>query len=400
MVGLRPGTPSLLTLVAPLLLLGALGCSGPGADEASDPVATSPSTSSSVPVLTISDAPSFEIGDMVGDGGQALAFVEDVLPLENGELAILDSGADQVLIFDSSGERVRTMGREGDGPGEFRDPARMMLEGDSLFIFDEGDRSISTLTLDGAYQGEVRGSELAGDDSPELHVLYHGRYMLDGVLKGDSRARAKRVADQIPFPLDRPGVRYARVAQNGGLWIREPQAPTDEAGRWIVVSESGEPTALVELPLSFDPLWLGENEVIGRWVGDYDVNFVRSYPLTPSGRTAALPEWIDSRATIETPTGETRDSLVTELKKAAKNAAVAQEMHYADHYTYTMDLPAAFEAGEFELPAGVEVEVLSANGTGHSMLISMAGLDAFCGLIYGDARIGGGLIPGAITCSR
>lgn len=37
-----------------------------------------------------------------------------------GNLHVLDRGAFQVIAIDSEGELVRTVGRQGEGPGEFR----------------------------------------------------------------------------------------------------------------------------------------------------------------------------------------------------------------------------------------------------------------------------------------
>lgn len=39
---------------------------------------------------------------------------------EEGNLVVADAGWGEIRVFDSGGEHVRTIGREGEGPGEFQ----------------------------------------------------------------------------------------------------------------------------------------------------------------------------------------------------------------------------------------------------------------------------------------
>jgi hypothetical protein len=45
----------------------------------------------------------------------------------DGNVYLLDSQLDQVNVYSSEGEFIRTIGREGEGPGEFRRPGDMMI---------------------------------------------------------------------------------------------------------------------------------------------------------------------------------------------------------------------------------------------------------------------------------
>jgi hypothetical protein len=60
-----------------------------------------------------------------------------------GEVYVLDSQLSEVQVFDRKGEHIDTLGREGEGPGEFRQPVNLYLPGDG------------TLAVQQAYPGKI-----------------------------------------------------------------------------------------------------------------------------------------------------------------------------------------------------------------------------------------------------
>ena len=54
-----------------------------------------------------------------------------------GEVYALDSQLSQVQVFDPTGKHLRTVGRRGDGPGEFRQPVGLFLPGDGSLAVQE-----------------------------------------------------------------------------------------------------------------------------------------------------------------------------------------------------------------------------------------------------------------------
>ena len=72
-----------------------------------------------------------------GDSAHLVWAVTDVAPLSDGRLALLSSREKRVFLFESSGEFVRSIGREGRGPGEFGCPEHLqILPGDTLVVWD------------------------------------------------------------------------------------------------------------------------------------------------------------------------------------------------------------------------------------------------------------------------
>jgi len=85
---------------------------------------------------TVADEPLLSIGSVGGDASTLFDRVSSVVVLPSGELAVLDEGAGQIRLFDGGGRLTRTLGRSGQGPGEFQGLAFVGLSADSLWVFD------------------------------------------------------------------------------------------------------------------------------------------------------------------------------------------------------------------------------------------------------------------------
>jgi hypothetical protein len=112
------------------LLAAALGCSctasEPGAngrtferDSAGILIVENALPNAVVP-LKLSAKPLITIGSADGVPGELLHEVRDAVRLRNGGIAVANGGSQQILIYDSAGSYVRTVGGRGAGPGEFR----------------------------------------------------------------------------------------------------------------------------------------------------------------------------------------------------------------------------------------------------------------------------------------
>ncbi|MDE2980682.1 MAG: 6-bladed beta-propeller [Gemmatimonadota bacterium] len=70
--------------------------------------------------------------------------------------AVLDQIQGNVKVFDPSGSWLRSVGRPGDGPGEFRRVSDMVvIRDDMLIVLDVVHRSLSTFDSAGVHQGDV-----------------------------------------------------------------------------------------------------------------------------------------------------------------------------------------------------------------------------------------------------
>jgi len=72
----------------------------------------------------------WELGGETDDEDQFFGVISDIEIDDEGNVYLLDAQLSEVKIFTADGEFVRTIGREGEGPGEFRRPTRMFFTKD------------------------------------------------------------------------------------------------------------------------------------------------------------------------------------------------------------------------------------------------------------------------------
>ena len=73
----------------------------------------------------------------------------------SGRMYVLDLGNRLVQVFDSEGEHLRTLGQEGQGPGEFQLPFGLTIAGDRVIVSDMRSRRLSIWDLEGAHLVDV-----------------------------------------------------------------------------------------------------------------------------------------------------------------------------------------------------------------------------------------------------
>jgi len=121
---------------------------------------------------------------VVGNPPEALTEPTNVLTdPSNGDVYVSESHTDvespnlvgRISVFDRNGKFLRTIGKTGTGPGEFRTPHAMVFDSRGrLIVADRHNHRIQILTKDGKYVGELREfsrvSGLAIDKNDTLYA--------------------------------------------------------------------------------------------------------------------------------------------------------------------------------------------------------------------------------------
>lgn len=80
------------------------------------------------------------------------AFVSAAHWMPNGRILVADSRQRRLQLYDSSGRHLRTIGRDGDGPGEFRGIMTVSVVGDTIGVWDLRGRRFTLLTVDSGFR--------------------------------------------------------------------------------------------------------------------------------------------------------------------------------------------------------------------------------------------------------
>jgi hypothetical protein len=212
----------------------------------------------------------------------SFTYVSAVVIDRHGNIHIAQPQDHEVRVFDSRGRFLRTVGRRGSGPGEFRSIGALGFRGDTLWVTDPVQYRISLFDPDGRLARSVRlqaplvpGSSYPGGPEGLLAsgaFLSHPRY-------GEATLRAGVVrpvvlVDGEGAVLDTIG--QQRVAPPGGT-IRvgqrvfrfgQPQAISDGSllalapdGTWLVLVHREQPASPESGRFTVEIVWPGGSRV-------------------------------------------------------------------------------------------------------------------------------------------
>ena len=123
-------------------------------DSAGITIRTTPAASLEQPAYRPSATPALYL-DGTADGGAPLHSIGALGFTPAGQIAIAERGEMAVRIHGADGRRIRTVGREGQGPGEFGALNGLGFRGDSILVFDSRWFRISVFDGQGVYARQI-----------------------------------------------------------------------------------------------------------------------------------------------------------------------------------------------------------------------------------------------------
>lgn len=131
------------------------------------------------------------IGALDGDPVYVFGDVRGIQADSEGTIYVLDYQASEIRVFDDDGRYVRTIGSEGQGPGEMEEANGMILSGDTLlWVQDHAKWRFLGLRTDGTEIHRI-----------QMHVLNYG-YMWNGTV--DEAGRFWKPTSHSDEPRGRP----------------------------------------------------------------------------------------------------------------------------------------------------------------------------------------------------
>lgn len=249
--------------------------------------------------------------------------IVDAQPLPNGGLAVANGGTSEIFIFDAEGNYLRTVGRRGEGPGEFRRLAWIAIRPpDSLVAADDGLRRITVFDAGGQ---PSRTATTVGP-SPE------------GGQSAMAPPRPLGMFDDGSFlavSYDRPRLTVGPARPSVRLLHYTPAATSsDVLGSWpgteLHMRRVGERLAVFVPPFQRTTLFVVGSEQF--WIADSDRWEMRSY--SPAGRlltvvrrqggdvtvTEALVQQVIDEQYRDVADGPNRARMVAERKQMVRHA--------------------------------------------------------------------------------
>lgn len=141
------------------------------------------------------NGPVVRIGS-VDDPDYAFRSVEALAMSPSGVLHSLHRGEAVVRRWNAQGQPVGTLGRKGEGPGEFDTPSRLGFFGDSLWVMDRGAHRVSYFDSTGRFVGSVSPKvDLSSDpNNPAASVARPDTPLRDGSFYGRSPGWSHAIA--------------------------------------------------------------------------------------------------------------------------------------------------------------------------------------------------------------
>lgn len=156
----------------------------------------------------IGDEPSLSIGQEGGPVTNQLFAVRDAAALADGRLAIANAGTGEIRLFRGDGTHAVSMGRIGEGPGEFS--SLVTIEpwpGDSILAWDPRQQRVSIFSVEGSL-GRTFRVDVSESFQPELLGMTRARQLF-------FRSGFPQRDDEPYDGMFRPDQRYVLVDGEG-----------------------------------------------------------------------------------------------------------------------------------------------------------------------------------------
>lgn len=210
-------------------------------------------------VCSLSDEPTFLVGDNQDDESQWFSSVSGVGALSDGSVVVAERGSGQLRIYDRTGRHLRSMGRLGEGPGEF---SRLwflrVLAGDTVwvgdyrpmryFLYASGGDWVRTIELDPMYLNPTRDGGVLGN-GVSINVRTEGAERYDFKTPDAWHVEAHAPDGKLIGPVATvPSRTFGRVKEDPEFLIDpffDSSASVDARGHTIAIANGRDPEVRV-----------------------------------------------------------------------------------------------------------------------------------------------------------
>lgn len=296
------------------------------------------------PLWATSAEPVLELGEVDAEGPESFFRISSAVELSTGDLAVFNSGTGELRFFGPDGRYLRTVGRQGEGPGEYAGPVRLRrLAGDTLALWDSRQPRMTTLSPEG---------EVVRTASPQG---IGRRPVLISVLPDGAMFFEQEILLRIPAPTELTQLYANYIVWNADGSVRD-SLPVQENHQIIRWGEEG-PLAG---PPTFGVVTEFAGDETGYWVGTQKHEEIVRYSM--DGAELLRLRWAPTdRATSQADS----DLFLEEVLPTLPNDDARQrrrEMHagtmvlpvFPSHGQLFLDRPGYLWVQEYERPGRVD----------------------------------------------
>lgn len=140
----------------------------------------------------------------------------DVATDSDGNVYIADSDQSNIKVFKPNGDFLKTLGREGKGPGEFTNIQKILISDSSLYLYDDSQKRIVVFNIDSSEIEKTIKIATNKDNIPKLKEAYFSTFYPrdDGTFltsfytnsfPGDKKKWSKVVRNKLYYIMDNDG---------------------------------------------------------------------------------------------------------------------------------------------------------------------------------------------------
>lgn len=224
--------------------------------------------------------PILRVGSLEGDTPDVFGRISSLILVPGGGVVVTDALAGEIRRFSSTGEHRGSMGRLGEGPGEFSTSVTLLrVAGDSMWVWDQRQRRLSIFA-----DGDLASSWTVPTDVSITRPMPVGSGLI-----GEA---GLRVDGELASGLSRPPLRVVRVDRDGS--VTELFETEGREGFMDIRTSNGEITGvnIFRLPFGRQPYFAvvpnghgtriigGPNDrlVLREWSGDGELRAIHRYP--------------------------------------------------------------------------------------------------------------------------
>lgn len=270
------------------------------------------------PAASTALLPEMRIG-ATAERDQGLTRVPDLAVAANSAVFVLQSEERLIRVFDRDGRFVRTIGREGEGPGEFRQPLAPGWRADTLWVWDARLNRVSVFQQDGVFLRSFRlpvpgGAMLSAAGYLLEPFVYPGRgsggaapllLMNDGgdiidtlaLIPEEPLQQGIRVGGWMLVPLFLEKTLWSVSEDGGAVFLVERKAARSErAATFRVTKLSIDADTVFSLAYEYQPVRI-DDEILRRAVAGLVEQFSRRITSLPEATvreavTRSAPEYL------------------------------------------------------------------------------------------------------------